>query len=417
MATQPTAPMLAAARQPAPESLHRDARVIGLVGFAHGTSHFFHLAIAPLFPWLKAAFSLSYSELGLLVSAFFVVSGIGQALAGFVVDRRGAYPVLLGGVGLLALAALVLASADGYAMLIAGAMIAGLGNSVFHPADFTLLNRHVSAPRLAYAFSAHGIAGTLGWATAPVFLAGIATVAGWRAALVGAAIVAIIALCTLLLHRELLSDAARDDRTEGAGKPAPSLQFLRVPSVWMCFAFFLISAMFLGAVQNFAPTALVEMYDLPMALATSFITFYMLANTGGQVVGGFLAARTSNHERIIAAAFISAAAMSLWMASGEVPRLALMLPIAVMGFAAGVAGPSRDLMVRAAAPRNATGRVYGVVYSGLDIGQAVSPLIFGVLMDQQAWRLLFVGLALVQLTLVVTAFRVRRVRRTVAVAA
>lgn len=406
MATQPTAPMLAAARQPAPESLHRDARVIGLVGFAHGTSHFFHLAIAPLFPWLKAAFSLSYSELGLLVSAFFVVSGIGQALAGFVVDRRGAYPVLLGGVGLLAFAALVLASADSYAMLIVGAMIAGLGNSVFHPADFTLLNRRVSAPRLAYAFSAHGIAGTLGWATAPVFLAGIATVAGWRAALVGAAIVAIIALGTLLMHRGLLADGARDDRAEGAGAAARSLQFLRVPSVWMCFAFFLISAMFLGAVQNFAPTALVEMYHLPMALATSFITFYMLANTGGQVVGGFLAARTANHERIIAAAFISAAAMSLWMASGEVPRLVLMIPIVVMGFAAGVAGPSRDLMVRAAAPRNATGRVYGVVYSGLDTGLAVAPLLFGAVMDAHHPAWLFAGVAALQLLALGTAIGV-----------
>ena len=399
--------MLATAEHPAPESFRRDARVISVVGFAHGTSHFFHLALAPLFPWLKAAFVLSYAELGLLVSVFFVVSGIGQALAGFVVDRRGAYPVLLTGVSLLAISALVLASADHYATLICGAAIGGLGNSVFHPADFTLLNRHVSAPRLAHAFSAHGIAGTLGWATAPVFLAGIASVAGWRAALIGASMVAIAALCTLVLNRDRLNDASGRGRAAGApGAPAQTLQFLRVPAVWMCFSFFLISAMFLGAVQNFAPAALVEMYDIPFALATSFITFYMLANTGGQVVGGFLAARTVHHERVIAAAFIAAAVMSLWMASGEVPRFGLMLPIAVMGFAAGIAGPSRDLMVRAAAPRNATGRVYGVVYSGLDTGLAVAPLLFGAVMDAHRPAWLFAGVAALQLLALGTAIGV-----------
>ena len=399
--------MLATAAHPAPESFRRDAKVIGIVGFAHGTSHFFHLIIAPLFPWLKVAFALSYAELGLLVSVFFVVSGIGQALAGFVVDRRGAYPVLLGGVGLLAVSALVLASATNYLMLACGAAIAGLGNSVFHPSDFTLLNRRVSAPRLAHAFSAHGIAGTLGWATAPVFLAGIASVAGWRVALIGASMVAVAALATLVLNRELLSDAqTRTRAAPAAGTPAPTLGFLRVPAVWLCFSFFLISAMFLGAVQNFAPAALIEMYDIPIAIATSFITFYMLANVGGQVVGGFLAARTNHHDRVIAAAFVAAAVMALWMASGTVPRYGLLLPFAMMGFAAGIAGPSRDLMVRAAAPRNATGRVYGVVYSGLDCGLAVTALLFGAMMDAHHPAWLFAGVAALQMLALGTAIGV-----------
>src|SRR5688572_27133231 len=168
--------------------LRQDAQVIGLVGLAHGTSHFFHLALAPLFPWLKDAFSVSYAELGLLMSVFFIVSGIGQALAGFVVDRLGAFPVLLGGILLLALSAVGLAASQNYAMLVFFAALAGLGNCVFHPADFTLLNRRVSVARLGHAFSVHGLSGTAGWATAPVFLAGIATFAGWRVALASAAL-------------------------------------------------------------------------------------------------------------------------------------------------------------------------------------------------------------------------------------
>src|SRR3954463_5272036 len=164
-------------------SFRRDAQVIGLVGLAHGTSHFFHLALAPLFPWLKDAFAVSYAELGLLMSVFFIVSGIGQALAGFVVDRFGALRVLLGGIALLGISALGLAASQNYVMLLFFAGVAGLGNCVFHPADFTLLNRRVSIPRLGHAFSVHGLTGTLGWAVAPLFLAGIASISSWRIAL------------------------------------------------------------------------------------------------------------------------------------------------------------------------------------------------------------------------------------------
>jgi len=175
------------AATPAAASLRTDATVISLVGFAHGTSHFFHLILAPLFPWLRAAFGLTYAELGLLMSVFFVVLLVGQAAAGFVVDRIGAAAVLMAGVGLLALSALGLSASVNYPMLMLFAGVAGLGNSVFHPADFTILNRRVSAARLGHAFGMHGILGTLGWALAPVFLAGIATLASWRIALIAAA--------------------------------------------------------------------------------------------------------------------------------------------------------------------------------------------------------------------------------------
>ena len=156
------------ATAPPASSLRQDATVISLVGFAHGTSHFFHFMIPPLFPWLMAEFGLSFTQVGLAMTVFFVVSGVGQALAGFVVDRFGALRVLAGGIALLALSGLVLASAQSFPMLLAAAMVAGLGNSVFHPADFTLLNRRVSPPRLGHAFSVHGLSGSLGWAASPV---------------------------------------------------------------------------------------------------------------------------------------------------------------------------------------------------------------------------------------------------------
>jgi FSR family fosmidomycin resistance protein-like MFS transporter len=383
----------------AASTFRNDAQVISLVGLAHGTSHFFHLSLAPLFPWLKDAFAVSYAELGLLMTVFFIVSGIGQALAGFVVDRIGALPVLLAGIALLGISAVGLALSPSYASLVFFAGVTGLGNSVFHPADFTLLNRRVNVSRLGHAFSVHGLTGTLGWAIAPIFLAGIATFAGWRAALGGAAVLAFVVLAVLITFRRLLDPR----QVAEAVAPVPqkqsdagALAFMSVPAVWMCFAFFFISSISFGGVQSFAATALVELYEVPLAFATACITTYMLATAGGIVAGGFLAARTRQHDKVIAVAFSLAAAVSVLVASSVPPVPAVIVLMGVIGFCSGIAGPSRDLLVRAAAPRNATGRVYGVVYSGLDIGLAGAPLMFGMLMDAHHPGWVFIGIGLFQ---------------------
>jgi FSR family fosmidomycin resistance protein-like MFS transporter len=376
-----------------PASLRQDARVIGLVGLAHGVSHFYHLILAALFTWLKPAFDLSYSQLGLLMTVFFVVSGIGQALAGFVVDRVGARRVLFGGLAMLGVAALVLAGAASYAMLLCGSMIAGLGNAVFHPADYTLLNQRVSKARLAHAYSVHGISGNLGWASAPVFLAGVAALSNWRIALLAAAAIAFATLLLLYLNR----DALRADPVAATrdGQPqAGSFDFLRLPTVWMCFGFFFLTAIALGGIQSFASTSLVALYHVSLASATTAYTAYMLASAGGMVAGGFVASRALNHDRTIVIAFALAAAMAVLLAMAVVPGWMAVLLMGAIGLASGVAGPSRDLLIRSATPSNATGRVFGVVYSGLDTGLALGPLMFGALMDAQhpSWVFLCIGL-------------------------
>jgi MFS transporter, FSR family, fosmidomycin resistance protein len=387
-------------------TFRRDAQVIGLVGLAHGTSHFFHLILAPLFPWLKDAFALSYAELGLLMTVFFVVSGTGQAVAGFVVDRLGPLPVLLSGIALLALAALGLSVSNSYPMLMAFAALAGLGNSVFHPADFTLLNRRVSPPRLGHAFSVHGLSGTLGWAAAPVFLAGLATLFHWRVALLAAAGLAFAVLVFLAVFRHLLDPREVSDAVAQAPKPAAAgaaLGFLRLPAVWMCFAFFLISAMSFGGIQSFAPAALRDLYTLPFTFATACITAYMLASAAGLAAGGFIAAKTRYHDRVIAVAFSISGLLAVLVASATLPAWMIMPVLGLIGFGAGIAGPSRDLLVRAAAPKGATGRVYGVVYSGLDIVLSISPVMFGALMDASHPGWVFVMIGVFQVGALLTA--------------
>ncbi|MCC2957637.1 MFS transporter [Massilia sp. IC2-477] len=382
-------------------SFKRDARVICLVGLAHGTSHFYHLILAALIPWLKPAFGLSYTELGLLMTVFFVVSGVGQALAGFVVDRFGARAVLFSGIAMLGVSALVLSGAASYAGLALGALLAGCGNAVFHPADYTLLNQRVSRERLAHGFSVHGISGNIGWAAAPIFLTTIAAAQGWRAALLWAAALPVAVLALLVLNRGVLYPDAR--LHQAAGAQGGTLGFLKLRAVWLCFGFFLLTAVALGAIQSFATISLEALYGISHALATSSYTAYMLASALGMVAGGFLGARSKQHDRTVALAFALAALLALVLAAGAGPSWMALPLMGLIGLCSGVAGPSRDLMIRAAAPQGATGRVYGVVYSGLDSGLAIGPLLFGLVMDAGRPGWVFAGVALFQALAIATA--------------
>ena len=185
----------------------------------------------------------------------------------------------------------------------------------------------------------------------------------------------------------------------------------------MCFAFFFFYAMALSVVQTFAPSAAAHLHEVPVTLVAMCLTIYMLASAGGMVLGGFLAANPARCERIVGVGFGIAACIALVMGLADVPGAMVPVLFGAMGFSAGIAGPSRDLLVKRSTPENATGRVYGVVYSGLDIGQAFAPLVFGQLMDLGQFQSVWIGLAIVQGVLIASAFNVRRVRRTALVAA
>ena len=385
-------------------TLRQDARVIVLVGLCHGVSHFYHLILAAVFPWLKPAFNLSYAELGLLMTVFFVISGLGQVLAGFVVDRVGAIRVLVGGLALLAVAALVLAGARSYPMLMFGSLIAGLGNAVFHPADYTLLNQRVSTARLAHGFALHGISGNLGWAAAPLFLGGVAAASSWRSAVLLSAIIPCVMLLLIFFNRACLRTGPGAPKTVGPAREG-NFAFLRLPTVWMCFGFFLLSSIALGGIQSFAAASLVALYQVSLASAATAYTAYMLASAGGMLAGGFIAARQreGNHDRTVVIAFALAAGLALLLALAVVPGAMVIPLMGAVGLASGVAAPSRDLLIRSAAPANASGRVFGVVYSGLDSGLAVGPLLFGALMDAHHPSWVFICIGLFQALSIATA--------------
>ena len=399
-----------------PTRLRQDAKVMGLIGLAHAISHFSQLLLAPLFPWLKVEFGVSYAELGFLLTIFFVVSCAVQAMSGFWVDRYGPRPVLFGGLVLVGAAAVGYASSTSYAMLAVFSVLAGIGNGVFHPVDYTVLNRKIAKERLGHAYSVHGITGSLGWALAPLLLVPLTLAYSWRVALLCAAGLVFVVLAVLWLQRDEIRVPAAAAPLSGpnssnAGATEGSFAFLKIPAVWMCFAFFFFFAGALSIVQSFGPQAAKELHGVPAHLAAICLTVYMVCSAVGMLMGGFLAADPERCDRVVGSALAVAACIALVLAFASVPGWGVPVLFGAMGLAAGVASPSRDMLVKRATPANATGRVYGVVYGGLDVGQAVVPLFIGMLMDQGAYRGVLLALAALQVTLIVSAFRVNAVRR------
>lgn len=400
-----------------PAPLRADATTIGVVSVAHGMSHFCQLIVPPLFPWIGAGFGLSNTQLGLLMSVFFIVSCAGQAAAGFVVDRYGAARVLYGGLALLAVAALGLAASPSYGVMFVFMALAGLGNCVFHPVDFSILNARVSAPRLGHAYAAHGISGNVGWALAPVFVVGITSATGsWRMALAAVSVVVVAVLALVWLQRGSLV-VAQPRKADGGPAADTGFGFLRLPAVWACFVFFMVFAMALGGVQSFAPAAAGQLHGVPAAQVAICLSIYMVAAGAGMVLGGHLVSDPQRSVRVAATGFGVAAVVALMLGLGDWAPMVVLALFAAMGFGAGIAGPSRDLLVKQATPPGATGRVYGVVYSGLDVGMTVAPLAFGAMMDAGQFRGVWIGIAVLLGLLILTAVNVRRNARPVAAAA
>lgn len=394
-------------------TFRNDAKVIGLIGSAHCLSHFFQLVLPPLFPLLKAEFDVSYATLGALVSVFYVASGLCQFGAGFAVDRFGARPVLLGGIALLAGGALCGGLVPGIYWLFPLAAVMGIGNGVFHPADFAVLNARVHPRRLGHAYSTHGIGGSLGYALAPIVSYGLGSAIGWRHALVVLGALGLVALAALATQRLALAS-----RAHGAEPPrhtlAGSIDLFRQTPILLCFAYFAVLTLGTIGIQTFAATALNAAYAVPLALATSALTAYLLGSTAGILAGGFLAASTGRHDRVAATGLFAGGALMLLV--GAVPASAgLAVPLfAATGFALGATGPSRDMIVRAATPPGASGRVYGFVYSGLDLGATIAPVAVGTLLDHGEPRALFVAVAICLFLAIGTVLQVRRSARAAA---
>jgi MFS family permease len=384
-----------------------ESRIIALVASGHALSHFFQLSLPPLFPLIREELGISYSTLGLVLMVFFAGSALLQPVAGFLVDRIGGRDVLLGGVSLLTVGMLIVSLAGSTQLLAFGGLIMGGGNSVFHPANYSILNGRVSQARLGYAFSAHGFGGSLGFAVGPLFSAGFAAAYGWHAALLATAALGMVFVVVLLASSHLLH-VVQPPKQSGA---AHEVRVLLSLPVLMCFLFFLIWGGAYVGLSNFSIAAMQAQFGVGIALASSALSLYMVGSAAGIVAGGYVAAHSTRHDRIAGAGLSVAAFIILIIATGALPGAALPFVMALAGFMAGVIYPSRDLIVRAATPPGAAGRVYGFVYTGGDVAFLALPVFYGVLIDRGMPQGVFyaiVAFTMASVLVVYSAYRMPR---------
>src|ERR1700720_2378799 len=364
----------------APQQAKTDAsaRTLAAVSTAHWVSHFHFTALPMLFPFLKEQLGVDYLELGFALTVFAVISGLTQAPMGYLADHIGARKVLLMGLTLGGFALIMLGLHLSYRWLIASAVLLGLANSVYHPADYAILSAHMNEARMGRAFSIHTFAGFLGGAVAPAIVATlVATIGGHGALIVSGAVGPFVAL--LLLGVGIPDASAADRRKAGTDLPRRNII---TPALIILTIFFMLLSLSNAGIGNFGVVALMSGYGVAFSAANIALTGYLGASAIGVLAGGFLADHTTRHGQVAAACFALNAAIVFMIATIQLPPPLLAVAMASAGFLGGVIAPSRDMLVRNAAPPGAAGRAFGIVSTGFNLGGIVSPLLFGWIMDQ-----------------------------------
>ena len=378
---------------PAALPLRRDARVIGLVSTGHGLSHFYQLALPPLFPLMHVEQGWSYTELGVLVAVLYAVSGILQPVAGFATDRVGPRGILYFGIGVTSVAIILLGVTTDYPTMIALSALIGVGNAVFHPCDYTILSHNVSEHRVGRGFSYHAFGGYAGYAAAPVSMIWLATYLGWQEALqlVGVGGIAFLIVLIAAGHPVLKS---ADVLEPEPAKEDSAAKLLLTPVVAACFVFFCLTAMAQIGLQTFAPAALLDLFNTPTTISNTGLTTFLLGCSFGIVAGGVIADSTKRHHTVAVLCLIPPTVLIILPGFIDFGVAGLWGILKLIGFSYGLLIPSRDMIVRAATPRHASGRVFGVVYSGLDVGSALTPVAFGWFLDHGHPSWTFLGVSL-----------------------
>src|SRR5262245_2757830 len=353
-------------------------RTLGAISVAHWVSHF-HLFVLPmLFPFLKEQLGVGYIELGFALTVFGVVSGLTQAPIGYLADHIGARKVLLIGLTVGGVALIGLGLHLSYTSLIVCAALLGLANSVYHPCDYAILSTHMDEARMGRAFSIHTFAGFLGGAVAPALIAAlVAWVGGLGALIVAGAVGPVVALGLLAAG---IPDASSADRKQD-GDAAPK-QSVITPAIMMLTIFFMLLGLSNAGISNFGVVALMSGYGVAFGTANLALTFFLGASAIGVLAGGFLADRTARHGQVASACFPVNAAIMLVIAVFTLSPLVLTTLMTLAGFLSGVIAPSRDMLVRNAAPPGAAGRAFGIVSTGFNFSGILAPLLYGFIMDQ-----------------------------------
>jgi MFS family permease len=382
--------MTMAAVTPARVERVGEFQAVGLVSTAHFVSHFHSLVLPPLFLFLKQRWGVGFIELGLALTIGSIVSVAAQLPMGYLADHFGPRRLLIGALCLGGFAIASVGFADRYAWLLPAAALLGIANAIYHPADYAILSARIASSRIGRAFSVHTFAGMLGGAVAPAIMLVLATTTGIRTALIIAGLVGPLVAVPIICTRGLEPVPARG--REAAHRIAPEGERRRTvfsPAILGLTAFFVLLSLSSSGITNFSVVALMSAYGLPFSAANLALSAYLAANAFGVLGGGFVADRTRGHAQVAAAGFAVNAAIILLVGTLGMAAPVLVGVMGIAGFLSGMIMPSRDMLVRAAAPAGAVGRAFGIVSIGLSTGGMIGPMLFGWIMDHGAPRWVF----------------------------
>ena len=384
-------------------------RVVGAVSAAHFMSHYYIIALAPLMPFVRDEYQVTYTEIGLAFAVFNIVTAVFQTPAGFLVDRLGARALLILGLAIGATTFVTAGLVDSFWVMIAMFAIAGMGNTVYHPADYALLSQHVPSDRIGQAFSLHTFAGMLGSAVAPASLLVMQNSWGWRGAFIGTGLLGFAVALLLLLVRDRSTATAKTSARLASDSFDGGWRLLLSGPILLNLAFFILLAMMSSGLYNYSVVALGALYGTPVTTANAALTGNLLLSAAGVLVGGLLVTRTKRHNLVATLGLIAMALSVVLVALVDLSSLALIAAMSLAGLFSGVIMPSRDMIVREVTPPGSFGKVFGFVTTGFNIGGIVSPLIFGAVMDHGSPRMVFLLVAAFTLLGIVTvATRPRR---------
>ena len=376
--------------------MRHDVKVLGLVSGGHFFSHFYFLLLPPLFPILKTEFDVSYSALGLLLSIGAAATTLFQTPVGFLVDRFGPRQLLITGIMLHSLSIVAMSFTEGFAALVFLFAIAGLANTVYHPADYAILNANISEERLGRAYSIHTFSGNIAWALAPGIIVALTAIWSWREALLLLGIAGVGMGCLLYLNRNLLNirtpgQNLESNRLSKSFSPqlTSGISLLLSPPILAALVFFIFISMGTGAIRVYSVSALVSIYEMPLATANGALTGFLAGASGGILIGGIIADRFRKPELIASSGFLIGAILLAGIGTVLLPIAIIIGGLSFAGFVTGFVQPSRDMIIRTVTPAGSTGKVYAFVSTGLSIGGMLTPVLFGWIMDNADPRWVF----------------------------
>jgi MFS family permease len=381
------------------------SRLIAGVCAAHLVSHYYMLLLAPLFAFVRADFGVTYTQLALALTVFNVVSATLQTPVGFLVDRIGARVVLIAGLTLSSIAYAVAGIVDSYWVFIAMYGVAGIGNTVFHPADYSLLSHHTAPERLSKIFSYHSFSGIMGSAIAPVTLLYMQSQFGWRGAYIGAALFGLVVVVALIAQPEPTDAVTHSGKASINTQPASrdaGWRLLLTPTILLNLGYFMLLSIMGNGLNTYLVVALGALYATPAEVANVALTGLLAANAVGILAGGILAGRTKRHAVVAALGLAGGGIVTALVGLVDFSSTVLVLLMSLSGFCVGVTYPSRDMLVRAATPPGAFGRVFGFVSTGFNIGSSIAPVVYGMLMDHGQPRAIFMLSAVVCIVCIAT---------------